>query len=1230
MPIRMRSQIVVLYVIAFIFAVTLTSAQEFRATLSGIVTDPSGGAIPGATVTAVANDTGLAYSAHSDSAGKYYIPYVLPGLYKMTVAANGFQNFVEQNVTVTTAQSQGLNFSLQVATVATQVTVTSAPPLLDTTSASGGAVLTTQEIGNLPLNGRQIYMLLSTTPGTQFLQTQFGASGYSGTRGWDVSNNYSIGGGVQGYQNFLLNGTSITVMTGFGSEGDWMVAPNADAIQETNIVTIPYDARYGDTMGGVVNIATKSGTNSFHGDLYEYLENGAFNANNFENNFNGLPRQNTIQHQYGGTFGGPIIKNKAFFFGSFEGYWENIPFSVLTTVPPAYLHFQQGSSGVNFTQTGYTVYDPTTTVCNAPGGTLGNCPGNSYSRSEFPNDTIPANRISAAGAALLNLFPLPNTNGTALTNNYIASEPDKYRYYQPMIRFDWVTGPNTHWYSMFEYQRGTEFRDSSGFTGPAENGNINNFRSNIVSSIDMSHVFSNTLDGDFKLSFTRYHDYAPNGPLSTPTPSSIGLNMPNVPTTNKQLLPQVTFSELYPQIVGNSISQNVDQAEDLDVDFTKTLGRHTFEFGGEIGRWNYGNPGAVGNPNGTFSFNTAPTQYNPTDQGELPGVTDGNPIAGLLLGYPTGGNVSWNNTVYETILHYSGYVQDNWHVSRKLSLNLGVRDDIEAGPEERYNQLNRGMCLTCINPISYNPLFQSNLASASNATAWQAASTALGAPSTCSPSVAIYCNLTPVYGGIQFAGVNGQPRDAYNVDWTVISPRLGFAYALNDKTVFRAGWGWVAGYGIEAGTSDGFSISTPYITSVNGGATPTNYFQTGTPYPTGAQAPLGASAGFLTAVGNTASLDFPQRKIPRATVISAGISRTLPFQTVLDVRYVGNHARDLRTQGVFTWLNGVLPLNFGYYPDLQQSDYNSTFASGLNAQVPNPYYGVIPSNTSMGSSPTVDAVNLLVPYSEFGLVGSNTNPFGKSQYDALEVQAKKRLYGAKRGADFTVAYTHSRNEEQTHYLNGWPWQDPHPLNERISYDRPNTLSISWSWDLPWGEGSRLLSHPGRWLGEAVSDWRLSGIFSMESGVPEALPGGWWYTSDHNFTPDGGQSAGQWFYNCNGEPLNCWESIPSRGQGNLPDRVGYIREPSTPNLDLSLTKDFRFTESKRLQFRVDSTNTTNSVVFGAPDLNPRDCISGQPGCKTSFLAHGWPQGFGTVAPSQQNFPRILQLSLKLLF
>ena len=1195
---------------ALVAGVRFMSAQEFRSTLTGRVTDPSGAVIPGALVTAVKNDTHQTYTAKSDNSGDYYIPYVLPGLYTVTVEAKGFKKNVQGNVLLQASESYGLNFKLQVGATTQSVTVTAAPPLINTASGSSGTILTGRAIESLPLNGRQVYMLIGTTPGSQFLQTQFGASGYSGTRGWDVSNNYSLAGGVQGYNMFTLNGTNITMMGGFGEEGSWMTAPNIDAVQEVNVMTNTYDARYGNTAGGTVNMVTKSGTNQYHGDIYEYLENGALNANTFERNYSGIPRQNTIQHQYGGTFGGPIKKDKIFFFGSFEGYWENIPFSTLTSVPtPAE---RQG----NFSQSGYTVYDPTTTVCNS-GGTLDNCPNNDYSRTEFANDAIPTGEITQAGQAFVNLFPLPNINQGSVNNNYIATTPDTYRYYQPMVRVDYNTSDKTRWYSFYEWQKGHEYRNSSGFTGPAENGDINSMRTNTIATEDMTHVFSPTLVGDFKLSFTRYFQSFPNGPLSTPTPSSIGLNMPYVGTASKDLLPQVTFGELYPQIVGNAVTTQMNQTLALNVDFTKIHGAHSFEFGGEIDRWNFADPNSVGNPNGTFSFGTQPTQYNPTQRNTLTGINDGNVIASLLLGYPTGGSVNWNSTVYETIPDYAIYGQDNWRVTHRLTLNIGLRYSVEGGVVDRFNGLNRGMCTTCINPITNNSTYQANIANSTNIAAWQAAYSALGVNDP---------KLSNVYGGIQFTGAYGQPRNAYNVDWSNIAPRLGFAYQINDKTVIRGGWGWMFAYGIEGGTSSGYSIATPYNYTLNGGVTPTNYFQTGTPYPDGAERPVGSSLGLETNLGNQQSLDFPQRKIPRSTIMSIGIERQLPRHTVLSVKYSGNYARALRTQGVFTWVNGSLPLTFGY-PQLQQNTYyanngqGAALAGELGAQVPNPYYGVVPPGSSLGSSKTVQAVRLLVPLSQFGLVGNYTNPYGKSWYDSLQVKVNKRLYGATRGLTYQLSYTYSKNMILNTYRNGWPWQDPSPIYEPVGYDRTNVFSLSGEWDLPFGKGARyFLTNPSRPVGALVNGWRLSGILSDETGFPQGMPGGW-HTSTHSLVPDGGPTIAQWLYNCNGDPRACYTSVPAWGQGNQPDRVGYLRQPHIANLDLSLQKNFHLTESKRLQFRADALNLTNTPLFGGPDTNPNDTIKQVDG--------RW-QGFGTINLFQQNFPRIIQLSLKLYF
>ncbi|MBV9180284.1 MAG: carboxypeptidase regulatory-like domain-containing protein, partial [Acidobacteria bacterium] len=428
---------------ASVLAAQLVCGQEFRGNLSGQVTDPSAGVVPNATVQAVNRDTQQTYTAVTSSAGGYYIPYILPGTYTVDVTAAGFKTQVQNNVVLQAGESPVLNFKLEVGATNQTVEVSAAAPLLDAENAVQANVLTTREIENVPLNGRQVYMLLGTTPGSQFLQTQFGAQGYSGTRAWDVSNNYTLGGGVQGYQQFTLNGTNITMQNN-GANGTWELAPNVDALQEVNVQTTNYDARYGRSGGGIVNMVMKSGTNQYHGDAYDYFENGDLNANNFENNLNGVARQNVHQNQFGGTFGGPVKKDKVFFFGSYEGYKETIPFTTVTSVPPAYLRPQPGQ-GVNFTQTGFTIYDPLTTFCTTPGQTISNCTG-SLLRLPFPNDTIPANRISSIGAAILNLYPLPNTNSGGLQNNYIANAPDKYFYQQPMVRVDYDTSDKTRWY----------------------------------------------------------------------------------------------------------------------------------------------------------------------------------------------------------------------------------------------------------------------------------------------------------------------------------------------------------------------------------------------------------------------------------------------------------------------------------------------------------------------------------------------------------------------------------------------------------------------------------------------------------------------------------------------------------------------------------------------------------------------------------------------------------------
>ena len=1195
-----------------IFSSALT-AQEFRGTLSGLVTDPSGAVVPRAEVRAVNQATRQVYTATTTTSGDYIIPYVLPGTYTVSVAADGFKTKVQDNVVLPAGASPVLNVTMEIGASTETITVSGTAELLEAENSVGNNVLTTRELENIPLNGRQIYTMLGTIPGSQFLQTQFGASGYSGTRAWDVSNNYTLGGGVQSYQQFTLNGSNITMQNN-GAQGTWELAPNVDALQEVNVQTTNYDARYGRSGGGLVSMVVKNGSNEFHGSAYEYLENGVLNANNFENNLNGIPRQGVKQNQFGGTFGGPVKKNRIFFFGSYEGYRQRIPFTTLGSVPPAYLRPQSGQ-GVNFTQTGYTIFDPATLQCST-GEPIGSCSGSLY-RSPFPNDTIPASNISSVGAATENLFPLPNTNGGALLDNYIANVPGKYRYDQPIVRVDYDTSDKTRLYSLFAFQHGTEFRDSSGFPAPAENGNINSMRQELMASQDMTHTFSPALLVDVKVSLSRFQDNFPNGDVtqSYDPATLLGLHMPSVPTTTKQLLPQFTFSEIYPQLVGNSVSTDTYNNIGFNSDFTLIKGKHTIHFGGELSEIQYANPGSVGSPNGYFNFGTDFTQASPAGR-YTTGVKDGFTMADLLLGYPDiGSGLDYNNTIFEGYPVWAFYAQDNWHISRRLTLNIGLRYDVQDGVRERHNSLNRGMCLTCVNPISNDPVYQATLQAY--------------APYLSGAGVDVN-SLATLHGGILFAGQNGLPRDAYNTDYSNIGPRFGFAYQVNPKTVVRGGWGLMYTVGMEAGTNQGYSESTLYTGSINPDALPGNQFATGNPFPSGILTPPGSSLGLLTGVGNNQTLDFPGRRIPRSQQFSLGFQRELPSQILLEARYAGNYTDRLRTGGGYSGGLGSIMINGTWTK--QQIQYAAANPDQFYQGVPNPFYGIpsVPASSLLGGLPGLPAFYLDVPYPQFpGPLGDYTDPLGKSWYNALEIKVDKRL---SRGVTFRAAYTYSKTMQATGYLNTFPYQDPELLRQIAPTDRTHIFSLTGVYNLPdINPGSAL----GKALGMVANHWVLSNVLSVETGLPEGLPGaqssplpglglGFNYVSSHSFMPDGGSTTSQWLYNCGGNPLNCWQPDPNPFYVlTLPNQISALRQPQVPNLDLSLERNFPIRERIRLQFRADAFNVANSVLFPGPDTNPYD---GGP----VRQANGTWTGFGTIPPYQNNFPRILQVSLKLVF
>ncbi len=1276
-----RSWALILLCTLGMFCMSPSFGQEFRATLSGRVTDSTGAVIVNATVTAVETSTKTTYTAQTTHDGTYYIPYVLPGDYTVSVTAKGFKTSVQDNVRLFAAQGFGQNFRLEVGATTEQVTVTSAPPELETTTGSGNNLIPERELEAVPLNGRQVYMLIGTTPGSQFLQTQFGANGYSGTRGWDVSNNYSIGGGsVNGdaggsFNQFTLNGINITQQTGFLNQnaGAWNVSPNLDTIGEVNVMTTNYNAQYSRTSGGTVNIVSKSGGNQFHGDAFEEYSGTIMDANTFQQNLYGIRRQGYVENQYDATVGGPVKKNKLFFFAGFEGYNESISHGVSISVPPAYLrpNFSGNPSGVNGIDfglvsamdpthfgpasgepAGIPIYQPGTATCPASEGSSADTCSNSNDlyQTPFPNDTIPLAQVNGTAQTILSKYiPLPNISSAANFangSNYYLPAPDLYHYYQPSVRVDYNLSDSTKLYSYYEWQTGQEFRITNGLTGLAANGNIGQIRENWAAGQDVTHTFSPTFLLDAKVSFSRFQDVSPDGNLSlAQNPSTLGLTMPLPGNTDVVNVPEVSVSDGYTGgvISGNTIFGNSDAADattnlELDVDITKIKGSHSFHVGGTIAHYAYGDWNLGGHSNGDFQFNAGFTQYNPSNSGcwgSVPGSTgnscnssegNGSSLANFYLGYPSGGGIDWFGTNAEGQPVFGIYFQDDWRVTSKLTLNLGIRYDVQRGLRDRHNALDAGLCTTCVNPVTNDTNYMANIANASNIAAWQAA------------------GITPptqVLGGQVFPGVNGQTRDAYYTDWSNVGPRIGFAYALNSKTVLRGGWGRVYNAGLEGGSNGGFAETTPYISSPDSGITPNSAFQSGSPFAgVSLIVPPGNSQGLLSNVGNDfIAYDFPQRKIPWEQVFSFGFQRELPGKVVVDARYAGNYSYKNR---VFVWKSAA---------DTTLGEWKAAIANPnlFSAEVPNPYYNVAAAyqgGSGCGVSPTVWALDLMAPFSQYcssgstaALVGQYNLPIGKNYYNGLEVKVNRHIYGSSRGLFFQSAYTWSKTINNLNYGFGWPFQGsaapvPGGISTGLAHiiagtDRDQILSITPVWDLPFGKGASLLSNRPAPVGVFIDGWTLSSVIAVQSGQPVGLNNGWTDSCPlSQLRPPHGPGKGEWLRNDAATISSCWTQIPGHegftwGLQTLPTQDTAVRQPTVPNFDLSLEKVTPIRESLNFTLRLDAFNSFNSPQFGGPDSWPGD------GPPVYTPGAGW-SGFGTIGPTQQNFPRIVKVSGKLSF
>jgi hypothetical protein len=1153
---------------------SLASGQTATGSISGLVKDPTGSALSGATATLTNTATNEVRTITTNTVGLYSFQLLPPATYRLNVKQPGFRNFVLDNVTLNVGQSVNRDIDLQLGQASETITVTESGPQIESETASLGQVLSNKSIVDLPINGRNAYGFAQLVPGvrTSNLFTQVAYASYN-------DQFLSINGSRVNANIFYLDG-GINSEPGFNGPG---VFPSIDLVQEYKVQTNNFSAEFGNTGGGVINVVTRSGTNQLHGSAYDFLRNDKFDANDFFANRAGIPISPLRFNQFGATLGGPVVipkvyngKDRTFFFFSYEGLRWVRSYTANGTMPNTLQ--RQGDFSRTFNQAGQlvTIYDPnsTTPVAGRPGA---------YTRSPFTGNRIPVGRIDPVSAALLQYTPLPTGPGNPITgtNNYSISSSAPTNEDTYSIRGDQKLTDSQKLFLRWTTNENLVLRPA--IFGAADVPSTPTVGTDTLhhqqATFNYTWVVNPTTVLEASSSVVHYWLGRVNNGLNF-DPTRLGLPayfrnvnsnscFPSIGVTGMGVTINVPDTSSGSGFIGacNKTSQSYD-AFDEYANLTKVSGAHTFKMGGDWGsnRWTQRNP-----PSGSsFAFSSAFTQGpNPT----VASSTGGLGFASFLLG--TGDSGSINNIqpgAFVSYHYYGGYFQDDWKVTSKLTLNLGLRYDFNAPWKERYNRVN----------------------------SWDG---------TTPVQVA---GLT-LHGGLQFPGVNGLDRGQFNNDRTNFAPRFGFAYSPDAKSVVRGGFGVFyapingAAFTANSTPNTAFAASTQWISTVDG-VTPASYLSN--PFPNGFQQAPGSSQGLPTLLGQNINTMDRGRSTPYSEQWNFGIERTLPGQLLLNVAYAGSHGIHL-----------FGPLNYDQLP----TQYLA-LGSALRTVVPNPFYGIITSGTL--STPTVQLSQLLRPYPQFGAVIATNNSYGNSIYHSLQVKVERRF---STGFGFLLAYTRSKLIDDTlpstanlgfageNFSAGNIQDYYNRRNERsvASYDTPNYLTINGNYELPFGKGKLFLTSSR--IGNALlGGWQANGIVNVHTGQPLGL------TTSSNTAANYGSAlrpnyTGATVMNPGpiDQKLNNYFNLSAFSLpdaytlGNTGRLLPYLRGPGAVNLDFSLYKNIPIRERLHIQFRAEAFNILNHPQFDVPNTVIGSTQAG-------------------IISAQVNRPRDIQLALKLLF
>jgi hypothetical protein len=1100
-------------------------AQTFYGSIVGIVTDSSGSVLTAAAVTVTNTGTAEHRSVQTDSNGSYQFVNLVPGNYRIEIESTGFKRFRRDSILVEVQSTVRVDVTMQVGEVNQEVVVTAETTLLETDTSALGQVIESRAVQELPLNGRNVMNLIALVPGVVPQGQTQGNPATNNVNGWG---NYQIGGSIANQSAEYIDGAPLNVNYAHLPA----LIPAQDAVQEFRVQTNSLGPEFGDSSGGVVSLTTKSGSNAFHGTLYEFLRNKVLNGNGFFSNEYAQARPAFTQNQYGASLGGPVIKNKTFFFFNWENFALRQGNSYVSVVPtPA-------ERVGDFSGAGVPIYDALTT-CGAQG--TPDCAAGQPTRQAFPGNIIPASRLNPTAMALLQtLWPLPNAPGQQ--NNFATTYSAATNSSQYNARVDENVSDKQRIFARYSFWNST--------TPPVDpfdenNGLGSGFQTNQAVLGD-TYSFTPTTIGDLRVAFLRFtFNFTPQSAGVDQTKFGLPASYDSQELFRNNPIPCVAgFSDFCNQNMGNVVI-DTNNSYSIMPSLTKIAGHHTLKLGAELRRMEF-NFAQTTTASGFFEFDNLMTSSNPFSPGNT-----GFGLASFLLGYGSSGSISEPALTAATQYYEGFYAGDTFQIHSKWTLNYGVRWELPGPWTERRD-------LQAV----FLPNEQSPLAQATN---------------------------LPLNGNVALVNSQEYPsRYSQEFHMRLFAPRVGLAYRFTNKTVIRAGYGIFfvpndVSFLAAPWVSPVNQASTPWVTSLNGGATP--YATLSNPFPSGILDPLGRSPALQsTLYGTGITLPVPNEPYGYTQQWNFSIERELGAGAMMEVAYAGSKG---------THLPGS-PQNIDQLPDQYLSlgqqlvqpvanPFSTVVPSGTILSQPTVIRGQL-----MLPYPQFTGVYSAEPYNRDSSYQSLQVKFEKRFHNAGTLLAAYSFSKLIADTDTLTGWLEDGGCGCAAQV-----QDNNNLRLERSLsqtDIPHRLVVSYVLDLPVGKGKRLLHDVGGVTDKLISGWGINGISTFQSGLPLS------FSTASNPLSQFGVGSLRPNVNGPNESvsgsaqsrINEWFNVADFSQpstfslGNEARLDPVLRSAGINNWDFAVFKTIPITERIRLQFRTEFFNIFNRVQFGAPN------------------------------------------------